>query len=173
MTPDLIVLKSIFKKLRELFVDGTMLGVPANVYTEDDMRAGTAPVFPFVYVINFGNLFEVQHLPVVIVQITIYSVPIEMGGDPVLDVMLDFHIFGRDAVNTKHIMGAFRQIQSWPIYDFSDVIVPITEDAPIIENDRGYLWDESPHKINDNSLGIEASLLAWNTMSCYIQVTSL
>lgn len=173
MTADLIVLKSIFKRLRDLFANDAMMGVPFNVYTEDDMRANVSPVFPFVYIVNFGSLFEIEHLPVIVVQITIYSVPIEMGGDPVLDVMLDFHIFGRDAINTKHIMGALRRLQSWPIYDFSDEIVSITEDAPIIEDDQGHLWSESPHKINDNSLSIEASLLAWNTMSCYIQVTSL
>jgi hypothetical protein len=156
-----------------MFSSGEMMGVVYSVYNDDDMRAGTLPVFPFVYIVNFGTLFQVKHLPVIVVQVTIFSTPIEMGGDDVLDVFLDFHIFGRDSVQTANIKGAFRNIQSWPIYNFDGDNATIQEDCGIMDDKDGHSWGESGHTLNDNSLAIEASLAAWSTMSCYIQVTTL
>lgn len=170
--PDVNILRSVLKNLEDAFVSGGIMGTAYAVGSDADMRAGTALAFPYIYLLNFGRLFQVEHLPVIIVQLSINSIAFEMGSGEAPLVDLNLHIFGRDAMQTANIKAGLRkQIDSWHIYDFDLPNTPEVQDCDIICDEQGSTWTESFHSIANEGIVIEASLASWSTMSCAFQVT--
>jgi hypothetical protein len=174
--PDAIILKSVHKRLADAFEDGEIMGAPYTVGNDGDMRLGTKLTFPYIYILPFGRLFQIEHLPVIIVQVTIYSGSADMGDtdDGIFDVTVDLHIFGRDPVQKANVKGAIRRnIKTWELYDFDSSSTPVLEECAIIEDGDAYSWKESNHSINSEKLAIEASLADWTTLSCAFQAVEL
>lgn len=160
---------SINKALRDMFEDGGALGVPFEVCGETEMRDGYAPTFPYIFILNFGTLFQVEHLPTVIVQLTIYSIVIEMGGTA-LACDLNLHVFARDSGQSLDICDALRHITGITLYDFTDPDNPVAGVTCEIDDQDGMVWDESPHSIDDDDLALESSLRFWKTLSAQFLV---
>jgi hypothetical protein len=162
---------SIHKTLDDTLKSGEMMGAAFNVYTESDMRSGTQPTFPFLFLLQFGTSFGVEHLPVIIVQPTFYVRAFEMGSQAVF-VDLNLHIFARDSGQGLDLPGGVSTVESFSIYDFSNPQNPvIREVAELIEDGDGVSWKQSHHQLNDDNLALEATLRAWTTMSCNFWVT--
>lgn len=168
-TSQLRAVRDIMWTLYAGFSNGTLTdGNTYNVYTEADMRSGETPVFPYVYLVEAGNLFEVEHLPVIVVQPTFSRIVLGLGGQQIgLFCELNLHVYARDNEQMHSIAGAIGNMLSFTKHDFTDHTNPVpVEEIEIIEDSDGNVWTERDVSINDSALAIEGSLLRWTALSC-------
>lgn len=169
-TLDRNIALSVHKNLSDYFSSGLALGTPYSVYGERDMREGTKPEFPFVYLLDMGTLFEIENLPVVIMQLTMTRVALEMGG-LATGCELHLHVFVKDGGQGYDIRGAIKGLSELVIYDWTDPTTPVEIDRVQIDEDElGIAWDESAHSLDDDNMALEASLRMWRTLTANFAV---
>jgi len=111
--------KSVRKNLSDLFEDVTKWLTPFNVYDDDDMKAGTTPTRPAIYILDFGNLFETKHLPAVVVNPGFQHHPGELGNRW-SRCNLELSCFGRTLDEADDVAGAImNNLTSWSIYSWT------------------------------------------------------
>jgi|WetSurMetagenome_2_1015567.scaffolds.fasta_scaffold477073_2 hypothetical protein len=163
---------SVWRTLSDGFTAGTFLGTAYNVYGEADLRAGTEPVFPYVYILDFGVVFEPKHLPVVMLQTEHHKRSLEMGVNTWYLNVLALHVFGRDRGERDDIAGAIVEtVDSITLRDFAQNSQPSVGTALLEPDDNGDVWvvqqGEMPYDVR-----MEGSLTNWNTCVCQFWASS-
>jgi hypothetical protein len=159
--------QSVWRTIKDGFVDGTLTGTVYNVYGETELRAGVVPVRPFVYVLDFGVTFEMQHLPVVIVHVVSHRKAFEMGTKQSYFNEVALHVFGRNRGERDDLSSAIvENIDSIALLDFDAVGTPVVQTVELAE-ERGITWTIVPGNIVlSDDLQWGGSLSNWDTAIC-------
>lgn len=159
MNSTLDISKSVMRQLSNGFVDGLFLDGAVNVYGEADLLANTIPTFPFVYLLDFGIVFEKKHLPVIISQPVVMKIPLGMG-EWGWYVDLQLHIFAASRGQRYQLSGSIMEhTNAFDIYNFT---VPAS--PTLIEQVQLETWLETYQAI-PVSASVEGSLANWVTLS--------
>ena len=162
---------SIVDTISAAFSDATLMGVVWNVYDEDDLRSGVDPVAPYVFILDFGVMFELKHLPAVMVQSAVHKRPLELGNlawfcDAVV------HIFGANRGDRDDISSAIKEvIDEVSIRDYNTAGNPVVQTQKLeAVNGAGDLWYET-RVFPPNQMVTEGRLANWTTLACSFWVT--
>jgi hypothetical protein len=163
---------SAWKTIADGFSSGSFLGTAYNVYGEAELRLGTTPVFPYVYILDFGIVFEPKQLPVVMLQMEHHKRSFELGVNTWYLNVLALHIFGRDRGERDDISGAIVEtIDSITLRDFDQNAQPSVGTSLLETDDNGDVWvvqqGDMPYDAR-----IEGSLSNWNTLVCQFWASS-
>lgn len=136
---------------------------PFTVLTEEEMRAGISPSRPFVYLLRPYTPFTLEHLPVVMVEVT--GNPAEMGlGETGMRGTVNLHIFGRSWGEVEDIAWALaRSIQSFQFVKDGQVLFTV----PIVPSADGVLWVEQVVEPR-GEIAEEGSLSRWLMLSAEV-----
>jgi hypothetical protein len=163
---------SAWREISDGFTGGSFMGTAYNVYGENDLRAGTTPVFPYVYILDFGIVFEPKHLPVVMLQMEHHKRGIELGTNTWYLNILALHVFGRDRGERDEISGAIVEtVDSITLRDFDQESQTSVGTALLESDDNGDIWVAQQGDMPYDAR-IEGTLSNWNTLVCQFLASS-
>lgn len=111
--------KSVIANIAAVFENDAWFTNPFNIYYDDDLKDQTVPVRPGLFILNFGLLWEVKHLPVVVVNPSFGRRAHELGTTWGV-CSLELHVLGRTRDEADEIAGAImHHIDEWTMYDYS------------------------------------------------------
>lgn len=162
MRPTRLISTSVAKNLSDLFgVPGSVMGIPWNVYGESTLRAGQAPTWPYVYILDFGVVFGIEHLPTILVQCSTSRITAELGSLG-FHTNLGLHIFARDRGQRQEISGAIMEtVECINLYGDSGAQIAVA--SLIGDAQTGRLWYEEYTNIAA-TIAVEGSLANWVTL---------
>ena len=157
-----LILKSVIADLGNLFGGQQVLGRPYNVYGEQELRAGTRPTFPYIYICDFGVVFQKEQLPLIVVQPSVSLVTAELGGTS-FHVNLALHLFANDRGQRYDISSAIMESVD-SLVMFSADGIPIDAVNLLGDSETGRLWSEEYSSVG-RDYAIEGSLANWITLT--------
>lgn len=141
MRVDRRVKLSIWRTLKDAFEDGSLMGTAWHVYGEADLQAGTTPVRPFVYLLDYGTRANVKLLPFIVIESTLRPSALELGSYATYLCDLTLHVLGRDRGERDDIASAIMEtITAISIRDFEAALEPLIESQEIQPYDDGDMW---------------------------------
>jgi hypothetical protein len=160
---------SVLKQLTDLFGSGTLMDVEYNVYGEADKTSTLER--PYVFLLDFGVPFSIQHLPFVVIQTVVSVMPFQMGSDAFF-CDLALHVFGRSRAERDDISSAIMEtIQHIQIVDFDKVALPVVGTVSINDETTGATWTNVTQAL-PFAEQVEASLANWNSLTTQFWVLS-
>ena len=158
---------SVMDTLEALFKDTSIWGEAFNVYKEDDLRAGTTPVRPFVFLLAPYVNYEAKHLPVIVVETKGEPACFQLGTLS-LRIWMNLYIFGRsEGERTDLATGIVENVDSIGIRNY--VADPddgtVIQTSKLVPGDDGEIWTTriiSPSGVAET---VEATLLHFTMTS--------
>ena len=157
---------SFYNALATLLENASTFGRAYNVYYEDDLRDGTSPTRPWIYLLDAGIPLKVEHLP----AITIWFQPsyrlFQAGGSPIWHVNIACDVFGANRGEREDLAAAIAEgiADSFTVYDYSSSTPAEWGTASIYENTAGEYWNIVYESVGD-PLKVEGTLLNWASCS--------
>lgn len=100
--------------------------VPWNVYQTSDIRAGTVPIFPYVYLIDHDEKDLAIKIPAIVVEMSVHSFALDLGNENWSKLCtITCHCLGGSKAISMDLSSYIEQaIKNIPLYDYNNPIVP-------------------------------------------------
>jgi len=164
---------SVRQAIQSLLANGSLMGVAYNVYGESDLRnLNLVPVFPYVYLLDFGVKFELKHVPAIIIQLVMDQQALELGTRKTYHCTLNLHIIAKDRGERDDLAFALiEDVDSFALYDYdtsdSDVVETVRLDGA-----RGHVWTETTVDSLPTLMWQGGSLDNWTALQTGFWVTT-
>lgn len=150
---------SLKRDVEDIFTSGSIFSTVYNVYDEDDLREGTMPTFPFVYVLDTDVKFEQKQLPVIALATDYSTDEFQLGSNPQGLCEATVFILGRNRGERDDFASAImKNINAIHIRDFDTDGYPILATVPLLPLRGTRIWDSEQFPITEE-LRVEGSLL--------------
>ncbi len=157
---------SLRSDISDIFTSGSVLSEVFNVYDEDYLRAGTTPVFPFIYLLDSWIIFEPKHLPVIVLETDYDKDPFELGNEPIGTCMAMIFCFDDSRGGRDDLAGAILQdLTGVNIRDFDASGNPIQSSSPLMPIRGRSIWKTSQVPV-PQELAFEKTLLYGRLLEC-------
>jgi hypothetical protein len=156
---------SLKRDIEDVFTSGSILSRVYNIYGEDDLRAGTAPTRPFIYILDADVKFELKHLPVIALATDYATEEFQLGSAPFGMCEAEAYVMGRNRGERDDFATAIiKNITKIHIRDFDADDDPLQCTVPLISRGKR-VWDAKQFPLTDE-LRAEGSLLNGMVLSC-------
>ncbi len=155
------VKRSLFAKLAALFGSAATFGTALNVYYEDDLRAGTTPTTPYVYLLDADIPFPVTRLPVVAVWARFSYRAFQLGGPSMWHMETALDVYGRNRGEREDLAAAIAEgVLTFDISDYSGGSISAWGTASAYETPGGEYWGLTYESVGDAE-SVEGTRLNW------------
>lgn len=158
------VKRSFYAALESLL--GSAFGTAFNVYYESDLRDGTTPTRPYIYIIDANVVFKAEHLPLIEVWFRFSYRGIQLGGPALWHGEVSCEVYARNRGEREDIAAAIAEgiASSFVIYDYSGDTPTAWGTASIYEGPANEYWALDFGSVADE-LAVEGTLLNWVSAS--------
>jgi len=162
--------RSLARDISDVFTSGSILSNVYNVYDEDDLRAGTVPTFPFVYILDTDVKFEPKHLPVIALATDYSTEEFQLGSNPQGLCNAEVYIMGRNrGERDDFAVAIMKNINAIHIRDFDVEAQTLLATVPLIPFRGNRVWDSESFPVTED-LRYEGSLLNGKVLFCSFYV---
>ena len=156
---------SLKRDISDVFTSGSILSTAYNIYGEDDLRAGTVPTSPFVYILDADVKFEQKQLPVIVLATDYATDEFQLGSAPFGMCEAEVYVIGRNRGERDDFTAAImKNITKIHIRDFDTAGYPIQCTVPLISRGKR-VWSARHFSVTEE-LRDEGSLLNGMVLSC-------
>ena len=162
---------SLKSDISDIFTSGSIFSKVYNIYDEDDLRAGTTPTFPYVYLMDSWVIFETNQLPVIVIETDYDMEEFQLGSEPYGYCRAYTYVFGRDRGQRDDFAAAImRNITEVNIRDFDTAGYPIQNTCPLLPFSGKRHWIARDIPV-PQELAFEKTLLNCKQLECHFYVT--
>ncbi len=163
---------SLKRDIQDIFTSGSIFSEVYNIYGEDDLKNGTVPTHPYLYLLDSWVIWEANHLPVVVLESNYQKQGFELGNDPTGFCLADVYVFGKNRGQRDDFASAIMDITGVNIRDFDTSGYPIQSTAPLEPIGPDVYWDMITGIPLPQELAFEGSLLNSAKLSSAFRVMS-
>ena len=161
---------SLKSDIEDVFTSGSIFSEVYNIYDEDDLRAGTTPTFPYVYLMDSWVIFEANNLPVIVLETDYDFEEFQLGSSPSGYCMAYTYIFGKDRGQRDDFAAAImKNVNQVNIRDFDTDGYPIQETTPLLPFTGKKVWKSRDVPV-PQELAFEQTLLNCKQLECHFLV---
>jgi len=161
---------SLKRDIQDIFTSGSIFSEVYNIYGEDDLRAGTTPTHPYVYLMDSWVIFKAKHLPVIVIETDYDMEEFQLGSVPAGYCKAYTYVFGKDRGERDDFAGAIMSnINEIHIRDFDDDDHPIEDTVPILPFSSKKCWIGRDIPV-PQELAFEQTLLNCKQLECHFYV---
>jgi hypothetical protein len=168
------VKRSFYAALETLLENAATFGTAFNVYYESDLRDGTTPTFPYIYILDANVPLEVEYLPVISVWFRFGYRAFQIGGPALWHAEIVCDIYGKNRGDREDLAAAIAEgiSSNFTINDYSGASPSSWGTAGIYEGPGGDYWTVAYESVADE-LSVEGTLLNWASAStqCWCKPT--
>lgn len=158
---------SLKRDIRDIFTSGSIFSEVYNIYGENDLRAGTTPTFPYLYLMDSWVIFETNHLPVIVIETDYEMTEFQLGSYPFGYCMGYVYIFGKDRGQRDDFAAAImRNINQVHIRDFDTAGYPIQDTVHLLAFSGRRHWIARDIPV-PQELAFEGTLLNCKQLECH------
>ena len=160
------VKRSFFAALEALFEDSSTFGRAFNIYYESDLRDGTVPTKPYLYLLDANVKFEAKQLPTIAAWFRFAYRGFQMGGPAFWHGDVSCEVYGVNRGDREDLAAAIAEGigDSFTIDDYSGGSPVAWGTASMYENAAGEYWTLDFESVADE-LSVEGTLLNWVSVS--------
>ena len=161
---------SLKRDIQDIFTSGSIFSEVYNIYGEDDLREGTIPTHPYVFLLDSWIIFEANHLPVIVIETDYDMEEFQLGSEPFGYCRAYTYVFGKDRGQRDDFAGAImRNVQEINIRDFDTDGYPIQNTCTLLPFTGKKVWRGNDIPV-PQELAFEKTLLNCKQLECHFLV---
>ncbi len=160
---------SLKSDIEDVFTSGSIFSEVYNIYDEDDLRAGTTPTSPYVYLMDSWVIFEADNLPVIVLETDYDMEEFQLGSAPFGYCRAYTYVFGRNRGERDDFAAAIMGITEVNIRDFDTDGYPIQNTCALLPFSGKKVWRGNDIPV-PQELAFEKTLLNCKQLECHFLV---
>ena len=158
---------SLKRDIQDIFTSGSIFSEVYNIYDEDDLRTGTTPTFPYVYLMDSWVIFEANNLPVIVIETDYDMEEFQLGSEPFGYCRAYTYVFGKDRGQRDDVAAAImRNVTEVHIRDFDTDGYPIQNTCSLLPFSGKKHWIARDIPV-PQELAFEKTLLNCKQLECH------
>jgi len=158
---------SLKRDIQDIFTSGSIFSEVYNIYSEDDLRDGTTPTFPYMYLMDSWVIFEANNLPVIVIETDYDMEEFQLGSYPFGYCRAYTYVFGQDRGQRDDFAAAImRNVTEVHIRDFDTGGYPIQHTCSLIAFSGKRQWIARDIPV-PQELAFEKTLLNCKQLECH------
>lgn len=155
------VKRSFFDAIEDI-LEGSAFSPAYTCYYESDLREGSKPDFPWIYLLDADITFPAERLPVISVWISFGWRALQLGGPELWHSEVTVDIYARNRGEREDLAAAIAEgiSDSFTIYDYSGGSPATWGAAEMHDNPAGDFWTVVYQSVGDPE-SVEGTRLNW------------